>query len=204
MIHITYSREQAPLAEQVRDDLASLPPPPQPLLIVLVSRQSNADPHVQAEIASALAEGARVLPILCETSPLPAALEGWPPLDFNAGYDRERLLHWLAPAKEPSEALRRANRRGLAIIGGIALLVFAIALVTINRGVIAFPVAEYNEDATFQAEWVNGLIGETLEAVQPRTTEDARNFAATFEVAPTRLYLYIRETATALPKAGGS
>ena len=65
---------------------------------------------------------------------------------------------------------------------------------------VAFPVAEYNEEATFQAQWIDGLIRETLEAVQPRSTEDALNFAATHEAAPTRLFYYIRETATALAR----
>ena len=45
---------------------------------------------------------------------------------------------------------------------------------------VGFPVAEYNEDATFQAQWVDGLIRETLEHVQPRSTEDALNFPATY------------------------
>lgn len=196
MIRITYARDQAPLAERIRDDLAGVQPAT-PLLIALVSRQSNADRHVLDEIDMALAEGARVLPILCEKVAPPASIEDLQPLDFSAGYDRERLLQRLDLAAGRNDERRRANRRGLVIVGGIALLVFAIALITINRGLIAFPVAEYNEEATFQAQWVDGLIGETLAAIEPRTTVDALNFAATYEAAPTRLHFYIRATATA-------
>ena len=199
MIRITYAREQEPLAEQISDDLAGAAQPTQPLLIALVSRGSNADPHVQAEIERALAKGGRVVPILCEEIGLPAALGDRRALDFSGGYDGERLLRWLALTPE---ALRRRNRRGLMLAAAIAALIFGIALVAISRGLVAFPVAEYNEEATFQSQWIGGLIGETLAAVQPRTTQDALNFAATHEAAPTRLYLYIRETATALPKSG--
>lgn len=204
MIHITYSGEEKALAERIRDDLAHSVPLSGPVLIVLVSPSSLADRHVQAEVEKARAKGIHILPILTEEVELPARLLDERPLDFSGGYDRERLLRRLAQATMRPEELRRANRRALTVIGGIALLIFAVALVTINRGLIAFPVAEYNEEATFQAEWVNGLIRETLESVQPRTTEDALNFQATHEAAPTRLYLYIRETATALPRAGDS
>ncbi len=204
MIHITYSGEEKALAERIRDDLAQSVPLTGPVLIVLVSRASLADRHVQAEVEKARAKGIHIVPILTEAVELPVRLLDGRPLNFSGGYDRERLLARLAQSTMKPDALRRANRRALTVIGGIALLVFAVALVTINRGLIAFPVAEYNEEATFQAEWVNGLIRETLEQVQPRSTEDALNFPATHAAAPTRLYLYIRETATALPKAGGS
>ena len=99
--------------------------------------------------------------------------------------------------------MRRANRRALAGIALLAALVFGLAIATMSSGLIAFPVAEYNEEATFQAEWIDGLIRATLEAAQPRTTEDARNFAATHDAAPTRLFYYIRETATALARQEG-
>ena len=54
MIRITYSEEQTALAERLRDDLAGALEPGPPLLIVLVSAASNADPLVQAELAQAL------------------------------------------------------------------------------------------------------------------------------------------------------
>lgn len=202
MIRITYSTDQKPLAEQIRDDLAGRHPLSEPLLIVLVSRQSNADLHVRAEIEKALAERARVLPILTENIAPPASLEDRRCLDFSGGYNRAQLLRRLEQAAMKPADIRRANRRALTVIGGIALLMFGIALIAIASGFVAFPVAEYNEEATYQAEWVNGLIRETLEQVQPRGTEDALNFPATHQAAPTRLYFYIRETATALPKAG--
>ena len=204
MIHITYSREEERLAERIRDDLAHSVPLSGAVLIVLVSRQSLADQHVQAEVEKARAKGIHIVPILTEEVELPARLNDRRPLNFSGGYDSDRLLRRLAQSTMRPDELRRANRRALTVIGGIALLMFGIALIAIVSGSIAFPVAEYNEEATFQAMWIDGLIRETLENVQPRTTEDALNFPATHEAAPTRLYLYIRETATALPKAGGS
>ena len=177
--------------------------PGPPLLVVLVSAASNADPLVQAELAAALEAGERVLPILADGASLPPALRGQKALDFSRAYDRKRLLARAARAKNSQSALRRANRRALAGIALLAALVFGLAIATMSSGLIAFPVAEYNEEATFQAEWIDGLIRATLEAVQPRTTEDARNFAATHEAAPTRLFYYIRETATALARHEG-
>ena len=201
MIRITYSPEQKSLAEQIRDDLSDTYQLSAPLLIVLVSRQSKSDPHVQAEIEKARADRAHIVPILTENIAPPASLENRRSLDFSGGYDRERLLRRLAQVTMTPADIRRANRRALTVIASIAALMFGIAVVAIGSGVVAFPVAEYNEEATFQAQWIGGLIGQTLEYVQPRTTEDALNFPATHEAAPTRLYLYIRETATALPNA---
>ena len=99
--------------------------------------------------------------------------------------------------------VRQANRRALLVIGAIAALMFGLAIMGILSGLVAFPVTEYNEEATFQSLWIDGLIGETLEYVQPRSTDDALNFAATLEAAPTRLYYYVRGTATALPRTQG-
>ena len=204
MIRITYSPEQKPLAEEIRDDLSDTYQLSVPLLIVLVSRQSKADPHVRAEIEKARAERVHIVPILVENIDLPPALEGRRSLNLSAGYDRERLLRHLAQMTMTPADIRRVNRRALIVIASIAVVIFGIAVLAIASGLVAFPVAEYNEEATFQSLWIDGLIRETLEQVQPRTTEDARNFSATHEAAPTRLYLYIRETATALPNAGGS
>ena len=170
----------------------------QPLLIVLVSAPSKADPIVQSELIAALEAGERILPILVDGSPLPPALENLPALDFSRGYSRKRLLSQVARVTSSRVELRRANRRALLVIGLLAALMFGVAIVTMVGGIIAFPVAEYNEEATFQAQWIDGLIRETLKAVQPRSTADAQNFAATHEAAPTRLFYYIRETATAL------
>ena len=201
MIRITYARDGQKLAEQIRDDLAVSHLASHPTLIVLVSRQSSADPHVQAEIEGAMQAGARILPVRIDDSPLPELLDGARALDFSCGYDRDRLLERVT--MRPAE-LRRANRRAFALIGGIAALIFAIAVVAIISGSVAFPVAEYNEEATFQAQWVDGLIRETLAHVQPRNTEDALQFAATYEAAPTRLHFYIRGTATALAPDGSA
>ncbi len=198
MIRITYTEEQTALAERIRDDLAVAVDESPPLLIVLVSAQSKADPIVQSELKAALAAGERMLPILADGSPLPPGLENRPALDFSSDYSRERLLAQVARATTSRAEPRRANRRALVVIGLLAALMFGVAIVTMTSGIIAFPVAEYNEEATFQAQWIDGLIRETLEAVQPRTTADAQNFAATHAAAPTRLFYYIRETATAL------
>ena len=202
MIRITYSPAQSALADVIRGDLAGKGDIAHPLLLVLVSWQALGDSLVQAEIRRAQERCEAILPILLDDAALPANLTGYPRLNFQNGYNRERLLAQLPRASRSHADIRRANRRALAIVGGLAALMFCLALVAISGGLVAFPVDEYNEEATLQAQWIDGLIGATLEAVQPRSSEDARNFAVTFEAAPTRLHFYIRGTATALAKGG--
>ena len=203
MIRITYSSTQKPLAEQIRDDLTDAFPAAQPLLIVLVSADSNSDPAVQAEVQRARQKGVQLLPILTENVSLPQELENEKPLSFVAGYNRESLLRRLSQLTMTRTEIRQANRRALTVIGAIALLMFVLAIIGMLSGLVAFPVAEYNEEATFQAQWIDGLIRQTLEYVQPKSTQDALNFPSTLEAAPTRLYYYVRGTATALPRTQG-
>lgn len=203
MIRITYSSTQKPLAEKIRDDLTNAFPAAQPLLIVLVSAESNSDPAVQAEVQRARKKGVQLLPILTENVSLPQELENEKPLSFVAGYNRESLLRRLSQLTMTRTEIRQANRRALTVIGAIALLMFVLAIIGMLSGLVAFPVAEYNEEATFQAQWIDGLIRETLEYVQPKSTQDALNFQSTLEAAPTRLYYYVRGTATALPRTQG-
>ena len=204
MIHITYAAEQKALAERIRDDLSGAFESPPPLLIVLVSAASNRDPVVTAEIARARRNGAQLLPILAENVALPEALAYDKPLNFSAAYQRDSLLRRLAQLTMTNKEARQANRRALLVIGAIALLMFSFAIIGMLSGLVAFPVAEYNEEATFQSLWIDGLIRKTLEYAQPRSTEDALNFAATLEAVPTRLYNYARGTATALPRTLGA
>ena len=199
MIRIAYSPDQQTLAEQIRDDLTRGIRPARPVLLALVSAQSNRDPAVQAEIRQAQRKGIGVIPILAENIALPEPLAGCHALNFAAGYSRERLWRRLSQATMTSADVRQANRRALMLIGGLALLMFGLAIVSLMSGRVAFPVEEYNEEATFQAQWIHGMIGETLAFVQPRSAQDALHFEATLQAAPTRLLLYIRETATALP-----
>jgi len=206
MIRISYSRENKPLAGRIRDDLGAVATRATgPLLIVLVSRAANDDRAVQAEIARAQSAGCPILPIVTEAGVAPPpALANAPALDFSVGYQRGQLLRQLTGAAMSGGDRRRANRCALVFVGGLAALMFSVAILAMMAGLVAFPVAEYNEEATFQAQWIDGLIRETLEAVRPRTTAEALNFAATHEAAPTRLYYYIRGTATALPNAAGA
>ncbi len=200
MIRISYAPADQALAQHIRVDLSQQATQAQSLLIVLASAAALAEPSVQSEIARAQQQGTPILPIVTDVVALPPALSKLRPLDFRAGYERDRLLQRAyATAARPRD-LRKANRRALLAFGSLAVLMFCLAILGMSAGLVAFPVAEYNEEATFQAEWVNGLIRETLEYVQPRSTADALNFAATYAAAPTRLHFYVRGTATAISK----
>lgn len=201
MINITYAADQKALAEQIRDDLAEYQSAHQ-VLLVLVSTQSNNDPSVQAEIKRAVdRQIVSIIPILAENVALPESLDRYKPLNFSGGYKRTVLMTRLSQTTMTDKDVKKANRLAFIFIAGIAIVMFIVGIIGIMGGIVAFPVDEYNEEATYQAEWVNGLIIETLEAAQPRTTQDAVNFESTLEFVPTRVYLYIRETATAMPNA---
>lgn len=203
MINITYSADQKALAEQIRDDLTRANfQPTHPILLVLVSQASNNDPSVQAEVQRAIQKGSPIIPILSEPVALSEALDAYKPLNFSGGYKWQSLMTRLSQTSMNRDDVKQANRRALIFVGGLAFIMFVVGIIGIMGGVVAFPVEEYNEEATFQAQWIDGLIGETLEYVKPRTTQDALNFDATLEVAPTRLFFYIRGTATAIPNAG--
>lgn len=205
MINITYSADQSALAEQIRDDLSRANfKAAHDVLLVLVSSESNNDPSVQAEIRQAIQRQiVSIIPILAENVTLPESLDPYKPLNFSGGYKRNALITRLSQTTMTQADVKQANRKALVFIGGIAVVMFVLAIIGIMGGMVAFPVDEYNEEATYQAEWINGLIVETLEAAQPRTTQDAIEFDATLEAVPTRVYLYIRETATALPDTQG-
>lgn len=203
MINITYAADQKVLAEQIRDDLAEYQSAHQ-VLLVLVSADSNNDPSVQAEIKRAVdRQIVSIIPILAENVALPELLDRYKSLNFSGGYKRNVLMTRLSQTTMTDKDVKKANRLAFVFIGGIALVMFVVGILGIVGGVVAFPVDEYNEEATYQAEWINGLIVETLEAAQPHTTQDAVNFESTLEAVPTRVYLYIRETATAMPNVQG-
>ena len=204
MINISYSAAQKALAEKIRDDLTKAGfQTEQAVLLVLVSAESNNDPTVQDEITRAIKKAVSIIPILTENVTLPESLDVYKPLNFSGAYKWQSLMTRLSQTTMNSDDVKKANRRAFLVIGGIALVMFLVGIYGISSGIVAFPVEEYNEEATFEAKWVNGMIVQTLEYVQPRTTEDAVNFESTLEAAPTRLYLYIRETATAMPNYQG-
>ncbi len=197
MIRITYAPADQALAHSIRADLSHQAAQSQALLIVLASAASLAEPSVQSEIARAQQQGTPILPILTDAVDLPPALAKLRPLDFCAGYQSDLLLKRANELTGRRRDIRKANRRALLVFAGIAAIMFSLAIAGMSAGLVAFPVAEYNEEATFQAQWIGGLIQETLEYVRPRSTADAMNFAATYEAAPTRLHFYVRGTATA-------
>ncbi len=204
MIRITYAPADQALAQSIRADLSHQVTQQQSLLIVLVTDAALAEPSVQSEIARAQQQGTPILPIVTGDVDLPPPLAKLRPLDFRAGYQSDRLLKRADELVNRRRNMRRANRRALIVFAGIAAIMFSLAIVGMSAGLVAFPVAEYNEEATFQSQWIDGLIRETLESVQPRSTADAMNFAATYEAAPTRLHFYVRGTATALSRPPSS
>ena len=198
MIRITYAPADEALARRIRADLSHSAIAGQSLLIALASRAALDEASVTDEIKRAEIAGTPILPIITDEVALPAGLAKRNPLDFRAGYDGEKLLARVGQLAGNEHDIRKRNRRLAIAIALLVAAVFGWAVGGITSGAVAFPVAEYNEEATFQAEWIDGLIRETLEYIAPRSAQDAANFAATYEAAPTRLHYYARGTATAL------
>ena len=204
MIRITYAPANEALAQRIRAELSHSAIAGQSLLIALASDAALQESSALAEIERAERAGIPILPIIADDVALPAGLAKLDPLDFRAGYDGEKLLSRVGRLAGHRQEIRKRNRRLGIAIALLAAVVFGWAVGGITSGTVAFPVAEYNEEATFQAEWIDGLIRETLEFVQPRSTQDAMGFAATYEAAPTRLHFYVRGTATALANEPGA
>lgn len=214
MLNISYGAENAALASQIESDLkaarvrayrdaADAPK----VLIALITPESTMDEVQAAAWRAALNHGDFVLPVLTNGAELPGSLAQLPPLDCNSGYDPNALLERLAqmaqrerqfPLRVIAPKTKRNNRRVALVLSLLAVLMFGAAIWGITVGLVGFPEEEYEEvEAEFQ-----GTLGALVDNVLPRSTQDAQNFPATVDAAPTRLQPLLVQTATAL-YAGG-
>lgn len=209
MLSISYGADNAQLAARLQTDLKTArirrdkQDSSEQVLIALVSPQSEADEAQQSAWRAAKTNGDFIVPVLTDGAALPQMLAGHKALDFKGGYDFDALAEHLAQlaAREPKFPLKvvtpkklRSNRRvGLALTV-VVFIMFAAAVLGITAGLVGFPKEEYEEvEAEFQA-----TLGVLIDTILPNSTQDAVNFPATVDAAPTRLQPFLAATATAL------
>jgi hypothetical protein len=174
--------EQAPLDLENRTTVA------------LLSAGALADAEYLALLAADDAPN-RAL-VLLERLTIPPALAAWP---AHAADEVDALVEGLQ--RQDFAPRRTANRRALAVLLTGVIAIFVVAVIAIATQMVAFPQEEFEADATSQARQIEELIAPTLVGWQPRSTQDAMNFAATAALVPTRYRVWVIETATALPGA---
>lgn len=221
VVKVVSSAKDAGLARRIAEDLQAkghqvvdhLPAGYGPILVAVLSPQtgqtssnSAPDPAVNAAIIDALDNGQHIIPVLAATMPLPKLIDNLMFVDFSGGYPLEALhlrIEQLAapdaprPLKTLTPAVRRANLRAGLVVVAVVLFVFASALYAVGALGLKMPQEEYDEIETQRVEQRNTLIGPTLDAFLPRSTQEAIDFPGTVEALPTRLRPFIAATATA-------
>lgn len=198
MLNITYAVNDSDLAERMQRDLAQANMRSEnPMLIVLVSPESNADNTVRETIQQALANKEVVLPIIVREAPLPDALKNHRALNLSQKYKSQRLIQFVRRANL-TQAQVRNNRLILLVLGVVVLVMFGISLASIGAGVIAFPEEEYATENALRNQQIETLVYPTIDAFLPRSTEDALAFPATIEAANTRNAPLLSLTATGI------
>jgi hypothetical protein len=202
MLDITFHSADERLAHQMQEDLGKASfRLEHSLLLVLLTPQALVDSALQDGVQSALKKGVRLAPVIVQAleGALPEPYTHLPVYDLSkSAYSAKALLAFVNRV-DLGEA-RLARSRNLLIFISISVLVmFAIALWGVGSGLVRFPSQEYATEDAFEFGRIQTLTFPTLDPLMPRTTEDALNFPATVDAAPTRNRPYLRETATALP-----
>jgi hypothetical protein len=201
MLNITYAATDAHTAEQMQQDLSQAGLRlDNPMLIVLVTPDSIADASMQADIAQAKQAGNIIAPVILRQASLPDNLKGEISLDLSKKYDKNKLIAFVKRSDITKERVAK-NRRLLFYVGGAALLMFVISIISIAKGIVAFPVDEYATENAIRDAQIATLVAPDIEMVRPRTTEDALNFESTLDAVQNEdLLPFIIGTATAIPE----
>jgi hypothetical protein len=200
MLQITYTTQDTEIAKQMQADLSqSNLRLQQHMMLVLISPEAVADQSVLGSINKARKEQWMLAPIILRKADLPDTLHNLTLLDLQNGYDKKKVFQFVNQVDIGKERIGR-NRRWLFYVSVVVLLVFAISIASLASGVVAPPNAEFATENALQNAQIDTVIAPELEALRPRTTEDAQNFPATVEAAHKNLQPFIIGTATAIPR----
>lgn len=197
------------LSERGHQIVDALPGGYGPLLVAVLSPahpKNEPDPVVMNAIITALDNGQHIIPVLAKPMPLPRLIDNLMYVDFSSAYPLDALHKRIEQLSEPdaprplktlTPKVRRANQRAGWVVGVIALVIFVTGLYAVAVLGLRRPDAEFQMVETERVNERNTLIGPTLDAFLPRSTEDALSFSSTVEALPTRLRPFIAATATA-------
>jgi hypothetical protein len=210
-ITIVHAPGDRNLAARLRGDLEaagwsvaeSVQPGREPLLLAVLSPEAREDRAVQGAIIDALENRQHVIPVLAAPVELPRLIDHLPPLDFSQSYDAAPLLQRAealnAPGAPPpltthTPSVRASNRRAGLIAGVLALLMFALGIYLIAFEGLGPPTEEFDAVETEIVLTRNYFIDSAL----PRSTEDAEQFAVTYDAARSDTQPALGATATAI------
>jgi hypothetical protein len=198
MLQITYADGDGKIAEQMQHDLSEANLRLQHrILIVLISPDSVVDDAVRGSINKAVNEKYLLAAVILQEASLPKSLENSMSLDLLKGYNKDKLIQFVNQVDIGAERLKR-NRRWLFYMVALVLLVFVVSIATLASGLIAVPLDEFSTERALQDAQIETVVAPQLEAIRPRTTEDAENFPATVEAANNSLQPLMIGTATAI------
>ena len=198
-ITLAYNDADSALAQRLAKDLANVSLKGEaPLLLVLVSPASTADSEVKAQIEAAANSETTAVAVLVADAPIPPALTGMKPADFrNGAYPFDALKKTLNTLSARPASLQKLNRRNGIVVGGVALLIFAIGLYGVGVLGIHAPQDEFDAVETARMDQRNTLIAPTLEPLVPVGQFAISQFDLTVTAVPTRLREYLIGTVTA-------
>jgi len=196
MITITYTASDADVAKRIQADLAQadIAEARRHILLVIVSPDAKKDEDVHRALDDALHKHHHIVPVLVAQTQLPAKLAHFDALDFTDRYDFDKLRARLASIVASEPDIRRNNRLTAFALFVIVIAIFLLAILFIGGADIEAPQDEYNAIATDEQRTIEALINVNL----PRSTEEAANFPATVDAAPTAQRPLLIQTATAL------
>ncbi len=208
---LAYSSQDAALAVHLEKDLQAkgyatkteLTPDRQNVLIVLLSPNSTVDTTVQETITQALDNGQHIIPLQIGMIMMPKLINHLQAINFSDRYPLNALLERIAyvtspeaklPLKVLTPAARKANRSTGYWLAILAIIWFIIGIIAVGVFGIQEPQDEFNNVDTEVA----ATIGVYLELNLPHTTQEAENFPATLQAAPTAQLPFLIATATAM------
>jgi nitrate reductase NapE component len=212
---LAYAQQDAALGSRLEKDLQAkgwtiqpeLAPDPDPhtgnILIIFVSPASNADQMVQATLIDGLDRLLQIIPVQLGGAPIPKLIDHLQMVNFADGYPLDALVERIKIATSPNAPrplkvltpTRKRNNRGVATwLAILAVIWFIIGVVLVGFYGIQAPTEEYNSVDTEVA----ATIQEYVRANLPHSTEEAVNFPATVQAAPTGQQPLLIATATAM------
>ncbi len=202
MLNITYAPNDADTAERMQEDLATANlKMVNHILLALITPDALADEGVQKAIRMAQKENHRVALVILRKTELPKSLQEFPSLNLTSGYNMKRLTRFVLRADLEAQ-VRRANNRVLFYLVAAVIIVFAGSIWALTTGIVASPTDEFATENALIDSQVETITFPTLDAFQPRTTQDAESFPATADALREDnedIYPFLIGTATALP-----
>lgn len=199
MLDITYHPQDESTAQRLKADiLKGRLKLERPMLIVLATPDSLAEPSVKQAIAQATAKKHRIAYIALKPVSVAQGGDELPPLDFTNAYSPRQILPYLNRVDMGKGRARIGRALTIGLWVSVAVMFF-LAIWGVGSGNVVFPVSEYMTENAINEARIQAFILPTLEGWMPRTTQDAQSFSLTVEAVPTRYLVYTLQTATALP-----